>query len=122
MKLVLIESPLAAPTPELVARNQRYAKALMRYCLYRGWAPYASHLLYAQDGILDDDIPEEREMGIEAGLAWGAKAELTIVGTDLGISKGMERGINRARAEGRLVETVTLGANWDMENWDKKTL
>jgi hypothetical protein len=113
MKLVIVESPLAAATPELVARNQRYARALMRNCLNRGWAPFASHLLYAQDGILDDLIPEERELGIEAGLAWGAKAVESVVGVDLGISPGMQRGIDRAKAEGRSVVFVQLGPNWD---------
>ncbi len=113
MKKVLIESPLKAETPELVARNQRYAKALMRWCFHHGWAPFASHLLYAQEGILDDNIPEERELGIEAGLVWGREAKETIVGTDLGISSGMQRGIDRAQKEGRAVILVSLGPDWD---------
>lgn len=114
MRLVLIESPLAAPTPELVARNQRYARAAMRDALYRGEAPFASHLLYAQPGVLDDTIFFEREKGIEAGLAWGAKAELTVVYTDLGISHGMQRGIERAQIEGRAVEMRQLGPEWEL--------
>jgi len=113
VRLVLIESPLAAPTPEGVARNQRYARAAMRDALYRGEAPFASHLLYAQDGILDDTIFFEREKGIEAGLSWGAKAELTAVYTDLGISNGMQRGIVRAQSEGRPIEMRQLGPAWE---------
>jgi hypothetical protein len=38
--------------------------------LLRGESPIASHLLYTQPGILKDDVPEERPLGIEAGLAW----------------------------------------------------
>lgn len=111
---VIVESPLAAPTPEGVARNKRYAMAVAKNCLERHWAPFASHLLYAQEGLLDDNIPEEREMGIEAGLAWGkAGAKKTVVGTDLGISPGMQRGIDRAKTEGREIVYVTLGPDWD---------
>ena len=35
----------------------------------------------------------ERELGISAGLIWGACAEATVVYTDRGISKGMDRGM-----------------------------
>lgn len=100
MKLVVIESPLAGD----VVRNVAYAKAAMRDCLARSESPYASHLLFAQDGILDDTVPSERERGISAGLAWGAKADLTAVYVDLNVSAGMKRGIERAEAEGRPVE------------------
>jgi hypothetical protein len=105
--LVVIESPLAGN----VRRNTAYAKAAMRDCLARGEAPYASHLLFAQDGILDDTISEEREQGIEAGLAWAAKASISVVYVDLGVSAGMRRGIDRAHAEGRQVEMRTI-ASW----------
>jgi hypothetical protein len=92
MKLVVIESPLAGD----VERNVRYARAAMRDCLARGEAPFASHLLYAQEGILDDRSPAERARGMDAGFAWGARADLVAVYSDLGISRGMEHGISRA--------------------------
>jgi len=85
-------------------QHKEYAKACMRDSIWRGEAPYASHLLYAQPGILDDLIPAEREYGIEAGLAWGDRADLTAVYTDLGISGGMQRGIERAQKAGRPIE------------------
>lgn len=97
---VVIESPLAGD----VERNTRYARACMADCLKRGEAPFASHLLYAQDGILDDTIPEERKLGIEAGFAWGAAADKVVVYEDLGISDGMKLGIERAKANGVPVE------------------
>ena len=102
--LVLVESPYAGD----VDRNVRYARACMRDCLKRGEAPFASHLLYTQPGVLDDLVPDERALGIEAGLAWGTMADKTVVYTDLGISRGMELGIVRARAAGRCVEMRTL--------------
>ena len=100
MKLVIVESPYAGGVTENVA----YAREALADCLRRGEAPYASHLLYTQPGVLDDGKPEERKLGIEAGLAWGDCADATVVYTDLGISSGMEWGIRRAREAGRPVE------------------
>lgn len=68
MRLVIIESPYTGPTPEAVAANVAYARACLLDSLRRSEAPIASHLLYTQ--VLDDKIPEERALGIEAGLAW----------------------------------------------------
>lgn len=104
MKLVLVESPYTAATSETFERNVAYAKAAVRDCLARGEAPYASHLFFTQPGLLDDDKPEERALGIAAGLAWGDWAELTAVYADLGVSSGMRQGIARAEAEHRPVE------------------
>mgnify|MGYP001601857141 CR=1 FL=1 len=42
--------------------------------------------------------------GMAAGLAWGRVAAATVVYQDLGISEGMQQGIDRAIAEGRPVE------------------
>jgi hypothetical protein len=103
MKLVILETPFAAPTPEGIAENVAYARACMRDCLMRSEAPLASHLLYTQPGVLDDGHPAERAMGIEAGLAWGVFADATVVYVDRGISPGMEKGIGRAKAEKRAV-------------------
>lgn len=104
LKLVLLESPYAGE----VEKNVAYARACMRDCLLRGEAPFASHLLYTQEGVLDDLIPEERQLGIEAGLAVGKTFYATVVYTDRGISNGMKYGIERAEKEGRPVEYRTL--------------
>lgn len=85
MKLVVVESPYAGD----IAANVEYARACMRDCLERGEAPIASHLLYTQPGVLRDDLPEERQLGIDAGLAWGAKADLVAFYVDRGWSPGM---------------------------------
>ncbi len=100
MLLVMIESPFAGE----VETNIDFARACMRDSLVRGESPFAMHLLYTQEGILNDDIPEERKWGIEAGLAWGKHADKTVVYTNMGITPGMEIGIQRAKAEGREVE------------------
>ncbi len=100
MILVIVESPYAGD----IERNVKYARACLHDCLSRGEAPFASHLLYTQPGVLDDNVPEERKRGIEAGLAWGEKAGKTVVYIDYGITKGMEMGIERAKNAGRPVE------------------
>ena len=103
--LVLVESPFAGNRET----NAQYLRKAMRDCVLRGEAPFASHMLYTQ--FLDDDVPEERAAGIESGLAWGSHAEKTVVYRDLGISGGMQLGIDRALEEERPVEYRTL-AGW----------
>jgi hypothetical protein len=102
--LVILESPFAGNNEV----NIKYAREAMRDSLMKGEAPIASHLLYTQPGVLDDNNPEERRKGIEAGLAWGKVAIKTVVYTDLGISKGMEQGIERALKEGRDIDYRSL--------------
>ena len=68
-EIVIIESPFKGSTPAEEAENIAYAKEAMRDSLYRGEAPFASHLLYPQ--MLDDTNEYERRMGIEAGLRIG---------------------------------------------------
>ncbi|RQR65719.1 hypothetical protein DIE18_02500 [Burkholderia sp. Bp9125] len=107
MKLVLIESPYAGD----VDANLAYLRAAMRDCLLRGEAPFASHALYTQAGVLDDTLPGERALGIEAGLCWGARAAKTVVYQDRGLSVGMQYGIERARKEQREVEYRSIHAS-----------
>lgn len=107
-KLVSIESPYAGD----VERNVRYAKACIRDCLNRGEYPYASHLFFTQDGLLNDNNSEERKLGMEAGKAWELAAGLTVVYTDLGMSSGMKWGVEKAEKAGRLIEYRELGDKW----------
>jgi len=93
LRLVIIESPFAGD----VARNLRYLRACMRDCLLRGEAPYASHALYTQPGVLDDGKAEDRDLGIQAGCMWREMADATVVYTDLGITSGMQHGIDNAQ-------------------------
>jgi len=96
--LVILESPFAASELTTVEQHITYARAAVRDSLLRGEYPIASHLLYTQPGILNDNVAEERQHGIDAGLAWGKVADKTVVYTDFGISKGMQYGIDRAVA------------------------
>lgn len=104
MRRVIVESPFAGD----VETNLKYMRAAMRDCLLRGEAPFASHGLYTQPGVLDDDVPEERAHGIEAGFAWREAADATVVYTDRGYSRGMRYGIEDALKKGRPVEYRSL--------------
>jgi len=119
VRRVIVESPFAGETPEEAERNLRYLRACMRDCLLRGESPYASHGLYTQPGVLNDAVPEERDHGIQAGFAWRAVADATIVYSDLGVSRGMVKGIQHAdklRAEGddHEIEFRELGGEWEV--------
>jgi hypothetical protein len=104
-KRVIVESPFKGATPEEQEKNIQYARACAHDCIVNHHeAPFLSHLLYTQPGILNDAFAEERMLGIEAGLAWGEVAEATIVYYDLDISPGMSYGIKNAILAGRPIE------------------
>lgn len=118
-KFVDIETPYSGNNEEEIRRNILYARACVRDSLLRGEIPFASHLFYTQPGILDDDIPQERDLGINAGkeLIEALPNIVTVVYEDLGISRGMQYGIDRAKQNGRNIEYRTLEDNWEtMEN------
>lgn len=106
MKPVIIESPYAGD----VEGNLTYLRACMRDCIQRGEAPFASHALYTQPGVLDDTNRAERRLGIEAGFVWCRLVRTTVVYTDRGITDGMRQGIQHARLlMGHSVQFRSLG-------------
>ncbi len=109
---VVIESPLRADTPEGYEKNRQYARACMADSFARGEAPFASHLMYDQPGILDDTKPDERELGIKAGLEWGLVAQARVFYLDLGMSGGMHLGLLAAEELGQRIISRVLGAPW----------
>lgn len=103
MRLVIVESPYAGE----VERNVAYARRCINDCLARKESAIASHLLFTQPGILDDLKPEERELGISAGLVWYRVAEAICFYIDLGWSPGMRRAFEHAR---RLFKQIEIRA------------
>ena len=89
MRLVIVESPFANACPDYHAGNITYARAAVRDAIERGESPIASHLLLTQPGILNDDNPEERQTGMEAGWAWRRVADAAVFYVDRGWSGGM---------------------------------
>jgi len=116
MRRVIIESPYAGD----VERNLRYLRACLRDSLLRGEAPFASHGMYTQPGVLDDHDPEQRRLAIEAGFAWWEGAAALVFYADLGWSKGMLAAqmelAESVRARGlQSVEHRKLGGEWFRE-------
>lgn len=102
---VIIESPYAGE----VETNLRYLRACMRDSLLRGEAPFASHGLYTQPGVLDDTLME-REIGMLAGFAWREVAQ-TVFYMDLGWSPGMIRARNEC-IRLRVIAEIRVVPGW----------
>ncbi len=111
MKLVIMESPYTGIDLAETRENIEYARLCLKDSLARNESPIASHLLYTQYGVLDDNIPEERKTGIDAGHAWYEVADLCAVYTDKGVSEGMKKGIQAAEANEVEVIYRTLPRN-----------
>lgn len=110
-RIVCIESPFAGDVP----RNLRFLRACLRDCLHRGEAPYASHAIYTQPGVLDDGVPDERKLGMEAGFEFKNVADCTVVYTNLGISPGMQAGIDASLQQGYRYEYRELRSDWEQK-------
>lgn len=104
MKLVIVESRYAGDTEN----NILYARRAVRDCVLLGESPIASHLLFTQPGILQDEIFSERELGIKAGLAWRMVADLQAFYTDIGWSQGMLSALFQCLKEKRELELRAL--------------
>lgn len=104
MRLVIVESPYKGN----VDLNLRYLRSCIRDCISRGESPYASHRMLP--GALDDDNPEERQLGIDAGLAWRrahwinedgfVRHVIPVFYLDLGWSGGMSAALTLYEKEG----------------------
>lgn len=107
MRRVILESPWAGD----LSFHQRYLRACIRDCIFaRGETPYASHRMLTD--ALNDASPAERELGIKAGFEWRHAADCTVVYADLGISKGMQLGIDHAKKIAQRVEVRHLKGEW----------
>lgn len=109
MRRVVIESPYAASPLGTVEEHVAYARRCVRDCIRLGEAPIASHLLFTQPGILDDNKPDERRLGIRAGLEWMGAAEAVVVYRDFGVSIGMLNAIRHATVLGLPIEHRSIG-------------
>lgn len=101
---IILESPYAGD----VEANVAYARRCVRDAVLRGEAPIASHLLFTQPGVLDDKMPEQRAMGIAAGLAWLLVADAMVLYIDRGVSPGMSEAMKLAQRSGVPVERRSI--------------
>ena len=63
MKLIYVASPYAGD----IEQNTAFARKACRHVMNEGHAFFAPHLLYPN--LLDDSQPQERQLGINMGLA-----------------------------------------------------
>jgi len=109
MERVIIESPYAAKTEEGIDMNEAYAELAMHDCLVNhNESPYASHLLYTRRFVLRDDVPKDRKLGIEAGFFWRNVSDKTVFYQDLGMTKGMELGVEDCSKKNKSYELRRL--------------
>lgn len=107
MKLVILESPYAGE----IERNVTYARRAIKDCLKLGESPIASHLLFTQEGILNDLDPAERALGIAAGIAWRKVCDYAVFYEDYGYSAGMLEAFKLYNAEGIPTHFRQIGRN-----------
>ena len=89
MKLIYVASPYAGD----IEQNTEFAKRACRNVMNEGHAFFAPHLLYPQ--LLDDSNPQERQAGLDMGLAMLSRCdELWCYGDH--ISYGMHLEIEEA--------------------------
>jgi hypothetical protein len=104
--LVIIESPYAGD----LHRNIQYAiRAMYDSILNHGEAPLVFHLLYTQ--ALNDNKPEERQLGIGLSQLWYPHADRVVMYVDYGISTGMNYGKVKAMSLGLPVIMRRIGPN-----------
>jgi len=88
-KKIYVASPYVGDVAENVAAAVRYCRKVID----DGYMPVAGHLLYPQ--ILDDNDPEERDLGLLFGLALLRTCdEVWVFGT---VSDGVEKEIEEAK-------------------------
>lgn len=78
-----------------------YARRLLKNALQLGCAPICPHLYLPQ--VLDDNDPDEREQGLQAGLALLRVCDVVLVGYRHGVSEGMKAEIQLATDLGKRV-------------------
>jgi hypothetical protein len=98
-KLIFVSSKLRGD----IENNMKLAECLCRIVALRGFVPVAPHIIFTR--FLDDNSPNERELGLSCGLELLRLCNEMWVfnfaeGDDSGISEGMQREIDLAKKLG----------------------
>lgn len=114
---VILESPYATDESRglVRGRNLRYLRACIRdSAMNHDESPLASHRMFTD--ALDDNVPEEREVGIECGYVWWLHGVKHVVFyTDLGWSRGMTRALERCTELSQRFVERKIGFDWESE-------
>lgn len=84
--------------------NQDLATAICYAVVSAGGAPFAPHLLYPS--FLEDHNEAERAMGIQCGMAWLEVADVVLVYTGNGVTRGMRQEWRQACAIHKVIAMV----------------
>lgn len=79
-------------------RNVEYARELTRKAIQIGLAPITPHLYITQ--VVDDEVEQERQQGLKAGIAILKGCDLLVLGERYGISSGMSGELKKAEEMG----------------------
>ena len=91
--------------------NVTYARRCLAESIRQGEAPYAPHLLYTQPGVLNDDNPDERDLGMQCGNCFLVACDKVVFHCDRGVSSGMIREARFSRDLGKRCELRFLDAH-----------
>lgn len=91
-----------------VEANVAAAVEFCKYVIERKCIPVASHLLYPQ--MLDDNNPDERELGLMFGLSLLAVCDEVWCFGDVEASAGVQQEITEARRLGKMVRYIKEGS------------
>lgn len=98
--IVYICSPFSGDVKE----NKKKARTYSRFAVKKGYLPITPHLLFPQ--FLDDENPDEREIGLHMGLVLMTKCvEVWVFGEKN--SEGMKREIQKAKWRGKVIRYFT---------------
>lgn len=116
MRTVIVESPFAGwgSTDLEIQSNQQinedYLSACLRDCVAnREESPYASHRMLTGEGVLDDTIKTERDLGIMAGFAFRRRTDASVFYVDRGFTAGMNEGLVDALLKMQVIEFRSIG-------------
>ena len=96
---------ICSPYRGHVEDNVAYAKELTRVALDNGYAPVTPHLYLTQ--VLDESNPEQRKIGMAAGIEILKQCQYILIGSRKWLSEGMLDEIEEAYDAGLIELAIT---------------
>ena len=105
MRTCYICSPYRAKTETELDNHIDYAQEITSKAMAAGLAPITPHLYLTQ--VTNDEIPEQRARGLEAGQALLLLCDCLLIGNRYGVSAGMQAEIKLAEQQGVEIIAIT---------------
>lgn len=105
MRTCYICSPYRAKTEAELDNHIDYAQEITSKAMAAGLAPITPHLYLTQ--VTNDEIPEQRARGLEAGQALLLLCDCLLIGNRYGVSAGMQVEIKLAEQQGVAIIAIT---------------